>query len=77
MKSIASGLGSLGGAYANPLFKVDEESLKMSVHLIPREQIVKDLLEAFHRDTEGKIRQALIDMGWTPPPVADDFKEAT
>lgn len=31
------------------------------------ERIKEDLIQAFNRDVEGKIRQVLIDLGWTPP----------
>lgn len=31
------------------------------------ERIMDDLILAFHRDVNGKIRKALIDLGWTPP----------
>lgn len=30
-------------------------------------QVRQDLILAFHKDVENKIRQALIEMGWTPP----------
>lgn len=31
------------------------------------EAVRDDIVLAFHNDVEGKIRQALIDLGWTPP----------
>jgi len=34
----------------------------------PREVIAKQVAEMIAADREGKIRQALIDLGWTPPP---------
>jgi hypothetical protein len=33
------------------------------------QKVAADVLIAFNKDVEGKIRQALIDLGWTPPPV--------
>lgn len=37
--------------------------------MIPQmEQVRRQVSEAIARDTEGKVRQALIELGWTPPP---------
>lgn len=50
-----------------PEFAYDP-NCKRYVMLAPSQQaIAHDLILAFHRDVDGKIRQALIDMGWTPP----------
>ncbi len=34
---------------------------------IPAEIVAKQVAEAIASDRDGKIRQALIDLGWTPP----------
>lgn len=36
-------------------------------HPTPAQIIAKDVAEAIAADWDGKIRQALIDLGWTPP----------
>lgn len=33
----------------------------------PQELVTKQVAEAIAKDREGKVRQALIDLGWTPP----------
>jgi hypothetical protein len=33
----------------------------------PIQIIQRQVADAIARDTEGKVRQALIDLGWTPP----------
>lgn len=49
-------------------FKMEDAGQTLSVYAVPLEKVVADLQMAFALDREGKIRQALIDMGWTPPP---------
>ena len=34
----------------------------------PAEVIAKQIAEKIANDREGKLRKALIDLGWTPPP---------
>ena len=34
------------------------------------DEIRRELALAFARDVEGKIRQALIELGWAPPSMA-------
>lgn len=53
--------------YYTPEFKFDPET---QAHLMvgpTLDQVRHDLVMAFMRDTEGKIKQALIDLGWRPP----------
>jgi hypothetical protein len=58
----------------DPVFKFDTDDASYKIMGPTSEMIRHDLLMAFHRDVEGKMRQALIDMGWTPPP--DDAERA-
>lgn len=48
-------------------FKMADAGRTLSVYDVPREKVIADLQLAFALDRDGKIRQALIDMGWTPP----------
>lgn len=33
----------------------------------PQQELTRQVAEAIAADRDGKIRQALIDLGWTPP----------
>jgi len=48
-------------------FKFDPDDQSYKLFGPSQDRVTADLLLAFNRDVEGKIRQALIDMGWTPP----------
>lgn len=50
-----------------PQYKFDPETMAHSLLGPSLETVRHDVVMAFQRDTEGKIRQALIDLGWTPP----------
>lgn len=56
--------------YDSPFHDLDDESkghfLKWTP--TPSQLIAKQVAEMIASDHEGKIRQALIDLGWTPPP---------
>ena len=52
----------------DPKHVFDEKTLTHHMIGPSAHQVRNDLMLAFQRDVEGKIRQALIDMGWTPPP---------
>lgn len=41
--------------------------LDFSDELIPTDQVFRQVAEAIHADTEGKVKAALIALGWTPP----------
>lgn len=56
-----------------PEFKFDPDSHSYKMLGPSQRTITQDLIMAFHRDVEGKLRQALIDLGWTPPPA--DFQK--
>lgn len=51
-----------------PKFEFNADT--QNYHMIgpPLAAVREDIILAFHKDIEGKIRQALIDLGWTPPP---------
>lgn len=36
-------------------------------HIPQMEQVRRQVADAIANDTEGKVRQALIELGWTPP----------
>lgn len=50
-----------------PKFEFNADT--QNYHMIgpPLAAVREDIILAFHKDVEGKIRQALIDLGWTPP----------
>ena len=43
-------------------------NLDYSDHIPQMEQVRRQVADAIARDTDGKVRQALIELGWTPPP---------
>lgn len=47
--------------------KMGSYHLDYSDELIPFEQIIEKVRTAIAEDTEGKLRRALIELGWTPP----------
>lgn len=52
--------------------KTGSYRLDYSDELTPMEQVRKQVMAAIIADKEGKIRQALIELGWTPPPEEKD-----
>lgn len=55
-------------------FDADDQAYKMEGPSAAT--IAADLLHAFNRDIDGKMRAALIDMGWMPPEDAARFRGA-
>lgn len=53
----------------DPKFTFNEKSLSYHLSGPSQRTVTQDLMLAFQRDTEHKIRTALIEMGWTPPPA--------
>lgn len=53
-----------GGGYS---FRNDGISRYVDLHFTPQQEIMKQVSDRLANDTEGKFRQALIDLGWTPP----------
>ncbi len=51
------------------VFDQEDLSYKLdySEHIIPQEQVTRQVADAIVRDKETKIVKALIDLGWTPP----------
>ena len=47
--------------YAKGYFKFDD-------HIRPQEQVTRQVMEFLSADHESKVRAALIELGWTPPP---------
>lgn len=47
----------------------DEETMQHKFGMVPAPQdiVTRQVAEALASDTENKVRQALIDLGWTPP----------
>lgn len=39
----------------------------VDLHFAPMDEVRKQVAERLASDTEGKVKQALIDLGWTPP----------
>lgn len=50
-----------------PQFTFDPDIQSYKMEAPSRQQIAADMVLAFVRDIDGKIRQALIEMGWKPP----------
>lgn len=59
-----------------PTFEFNEATKNYDLMAPALNTVKRDLMLAFARDIEGKIRRSLIDMGWMPPEVAGDFKAA-
>lgn len=57
-------------SYDTPQVVFDESSKEHRVQWTPtpRETILRQVSEAIAADREGKLREALIALGWTPPP---------
>lgn len=52
-----------------------DENLSSYVMKTPSsQQIAHDLSMAFYKDVEGKLRQALINLGWTPPDCKTEIR---
>jgi hypothetical protein len=51
---------------------IDNDEFVLRVQTTPQEIIRRQLVEKLAADKEGKIRAALIDLGWTPPPDAEE-----
>ena len=50
-------------------FKVDPEDLKEARLIMPTSaRVAAEVAKTMAQDADGKIRQALIDLGWPPPP---------
>lgn len=54
-------------------FNVDPESLRSELLGPTAARVKAELVKAIANDADTKIRQALIELGWTPPPA--DFKK--
>lgn len=59
-----------------PRFTFDPDDKAFKVEGPSSAQIAQDIVLAFNRDIDGKMRKALIDMGWAPPEVVGRFKAA-
>lgn len=46
----------------------DSYHLDYSDEIRPLDEIMRQVSYVIANDREGKVRQALIDLGWTPPP---------
>lgn len=60
----------------DPEFKFDAET--QSYHMLSptAAKVAEDVMWSFQRDVEGKMRAALIALGWMPPDVVGEFKAA-
>jgi hypothetical protein len=56
-----------GGLQYLPKFDFDPDTKSYLMAGPSQSTVTQDLILSFHRDVEGKIRKALIDLGWTPP----------
>lgn len=50
-----------------PEFEFDEKTHVLSVKTPSLDAVRDAMIIAFARDVDGKMRQTLIDLGWTPP----------
>ena len=48
-------------------FEFDEETMQQAVMGPSLERVTAEVARTIASDCDGKIRQALIDLGWTPP----------
>jgi hypothetical protein len=55
--------------YDTPELRSDEDTKQHKLEWLPtpQELITKQVAYAIAQDREGKIRRALIELGWTPP----------
>lgn len=53
-------------------FEYDEKTMSHFMKGPSQETVTQFILRKFYQDREHKIRNALIELGWTPPPA--DFK---
>jgi hypothetical protein len=54
--------------YDSPFLVENDDGHFLRWHPTPIEIIAKQVRDAISADREGKFRQALISLGWTPPP---------
>lgn len=59
-----------------PKLTFDEDTKSLLMQGPSAHQVAHDMHLAFMRDVDGKIRAALIAMGWMPPEIAGEFKAA-
>ena len=50
-----------------PKFNFNADTMNYELLGPSLDTVRQDLLLAFHKDVENKMRRALIDLGWTPP----------
>lgn len=60
----------------DPTFKFDQETQSYHVLAPSATTVAQDVMRSFQNDIEGKVRAALIALGWMPPEVAAEFKAA-
>lgn len=53
--------------YDAPRMVSDASGLRVEWTPTPQEEITRQVANAIITDRDGKVRQALIDLGWTPP----------
>lgn len=56
--------------FDKPEYVIDNDAHLIRWNPTPAQVIARQVAESIANDREGKIRQALIDLGWTPPPDA-------
>ena len=54
----------------DPVFQFDAETQSYHVFSPSASKVAEDVMHSFQRDVEGKIRAALVDLGWVPPDTA-------
>jgi len=59
-----------------PKFQFHPETQSYSVLGPSAQTVAADVARSFRRDVEGKMRAALIDLGWMPPEEAQRLKTA-
>lgn len=60
----------------DPEYKFDPET--QSYHMLSpsASKVAEDVMRSFQRDVEGKMRTALIGLGWVPPETAQKAQAA-
>lgn len=60
----------------DPEYKFDPDT--QSYHMLSpsASQVAEDVMRSFQRDVEGKMRAALVDLGWVPPETAKKAQSA-
>jgi hypothetical protein len=51
-----------------PYVEEMDQQFALKVDFHPMEEVRRQVVEALTSDTNQKVRRALIEMGWTPPP---------